>query len=130
MYLESGDGAAVMTNSDTGNSLTSEILRSIAAAYGWPDYKPRPIKVAKLDSAVLRQYAGVYTLGDMKIPVTLEDGRLWVAPPFGSKAELLPQTETRFFIGDMNLPEVTFEKNEHGEVTGLRAFGQLAQRTR
>jgi hypothetical protein len=28
----------------------------------------------------------------------------------------------------MNLPQVTFEKNDKGDVIGLRAFGQLAKR--
>jgi CubicO group peptidase (beta-lactamase class C family) len=128
MYLDSGDGAAIMTDSDDGSSLTAEIMRSISAAYGWPDYKPRPVKVAKLDPAVLRQYAGQYLLGDLKLIVVLEDGKLWVTPPAGSRSELLPQSETKFLLCEMNLPEVTFEKNDKGGVTGLRAFGQVAKR--
>jgi len=128
MYLDSGDGAAVMTNSDSGNSLSSEIFRSIAGAYGWPDYKPRSMKVTKLDSALLQRYAGNYKLGQMTIVVALEQGKLWVTPPGGARAELLPQTENQFFLGDMNLPQMTFEKNEKGDVIGLRAFGQLAKR--
>jgi CubicO group peptidase (beta-lactamase class C family) len=130
MYLESGDGAAIMTDSDSGSSLTSEIFRSIAAAYGWPDFKPRTMKTIKLDPAALRQYAGEYSLDGMQIGVALEDGKLWITPPGSSRAELLPQTSTQFFIGDMNLPQVTFEKDEKGEVTGLRAFGQTAKRVR
>lgn len=39
--LDSGQGAVVMANSDNGISLAQEILLSIAAEYGWPDYKPR-----------------------------------------------------------------------------------------
>jgi CubicO group peptidase (beta-lactamase class C family) len=39
--LDSGKGAVVMTNSDNGISLAQEILLSIAAEYGWPDYKPK-----------------------------------------------------------------------------------------
>ena len=39
--LDSGKGAVVMANSDNGISLAQEILLSIAAEYGWPDYKPR-----------------------------------------------------------------------------------------
>jgi CubicO group peptidase (beta-lactamase class C family) len=128
MYLDSGDGAAVMTNSDDGSSLAPEIFRSISAAYGWPDFKPRSIKVTKLDPASMLPLAGEYQLGDMKIIVALETGKLWVTPPGGSRAELLPQSETQFLIGDMNLPEVTFQKDEKGEVTGLRAFGQVARR--
>jgi CubicO group peptidase (beta-lactamase class C family) len=39
--LDSGKGAIVMANSDNGINLAQEILLSIAAAYGWPDNKPR-----------------------------------------------------------------------------------------
>jgi CubicO group peptidase (beta-lactamase class C family) len=128
MYVDSGDGAAVMTNSDSGDSLSAEIFRSIATAYGWPDYKPRSMKVTKLDPALLQRYAGSYSLGHNKIVVALEQGKLWVTPPGGARAELLPQTDNQFFLGDMNLPQVTFEKNDKGDVIGLRAFGQLAKR--
>jgi len=38
-YLEGGRGAVVMTNGDQGGALAAEILRSIAAEYGWPDYQ-------------------------------------------------------------------------------------------
>jgi CubicO group peptidase (beta-lactamase class C family) len=33
--LKRGDGAVVMTNSDNGDPLVGEILKSVAAAYGW-----------------------------------------------------------------------------------------------
>jgi CubicO group peptidase (beta-lactamase class C family) len=33
---ESGDGAAIMTNGDRGQALIQEVLRAIAAEYGWP----------------------------------------------------------------------------------------------
>jgi CubicO group peptidase (beta-lactamase class C family) len=33
--LERGDGAVVMTNSDNGDPLVGELLKSIASAYGW-----------------------------------------------------------------------------------------------
>jgi CubicO group peptidase (beta-lactamase class C family) len=35
--LDRGDGAVVMTNSDSGDPLIDEILKSIAAVYGWPN---------------------------------------------------------------------------------------------
>ena len=38
-YVEGGRGAVVMTNGDRGGALAAEILRSIAAEYGWPDYQ-------------------------------------------------------------------------------------------
>ena len=37
-YVNSGEGAIVMTNSDDGAELIQEIVRSIAKEYDWPDY--------------------------------------------------------------------------------------------
>lgn len=38
-YVRGGQGAIVMTNSDNGAALYDEILRAIAAEYGWTDYR-------------------------------------------------------------------------------------------
>jgi hypothetical protein len=39
-YLTSGEGAVVMTNTDAGLALASEIIDSIALEYGWPGFIP------------------------------------------------------------------------------------------
>lgn len=39
-YYE-GDGVVIMTNGDNGGQLASEILRSVAREYAWPDFQPR-----------------------------------------------------------------------------------------
>lgn len=39
IYLESGDGAVIMTNSDTGVALIEEILVRLGAIYGYPGSK-------------------------------------------------------------------------------------------
>lgn len=39
--VDTGEGAAVMTNGELGTLLWIEIFNSIAAAYGWPGYDPR-----------------------------------------------------------------------------------------
>ena len=39
-FKESGRGAVIMTNSDNGVALGMELLRSIAAEYGWPKLNP------------------------------------------------------------------------------------------
>lgn len=38
-YTATGQGAVVMTNSDSGAELADEIMRSIAVTYGWPGAK-------------------------------------------------------------------------------------------
>jgi hypothetical protein len=55
-----GPGLAVMTNSDSGEPLIQELLRSVAKEYSWPDFEPLERAVAKIDLAILRRYAGTY----------------------------------------------------------------------
>lgn len=40
VIYERGDGVVVMTNSDSGDQLVREIVRTLARAYGWPDFQP------------------------------------------------------------------------------------------
>jgi hypothetical protein len=46
---ESGDGVVIMTNSDSGGQLATEILRTIAHEYGWPDFQPAENSISKVD---------------------------------------------------------------------------------
>ncbi len=39
-YVEAGQGAVVMTNSDNGSLLAAEIINSIAVEYNWPEFQP------------------------------------------------------------------------------------------
>ena len=39
-YIEDGKGLAVMTNGDQGSALANEILRAVAAEYGWKEIDP------------------------------------------------------------------------------------------
>jgi CubicO group peptidase (beta-lactamase class C family) len=39
-YLNSGQGVVVMTNSEIAGPLLMEVIRSVAAEYNWPDYRP------------------------------------------------------------------------------------------
>jgi CubicO group peptidase (beta-lactamase class C family) len=43
----SGNGAVIMTNSDSGGQLASEVLRTIAYEYKWPDFAPRELPARK-----------------------------------------------------------------------------------
>jgi CubicO group peptidase (beta-lactamase class C family) len=59
-YPDSGRGAVVMTNGDRGPALADEILRSISAEYGWPDYRSVERTVAHVEPDILRSYVGRY----------------------------------------------------------------------
>ena len=120
-YTDSGQGFAVMTNSDSGGELTEEIFRAVAKEYGWPDYKPVEHALIKANPATFAAYPGTYEIpGIGKLTVTLNSPSLYVeAEPFGPHpVELLPESTTQFFVlsGDITF---TFDKDASGAVTGL-----------
>lgn len=71
-FPATGQGAAVMSNSDAGDRLNQEILNGLAAEYGWPGYGPRRITPVAVDPAMLRRVAGEYllTYGGRSAPIS------------------------------------------------------------
>lgn len=111
-----------MTNGDLGGQLASEIFRSIAREYGWPDFKPVERVLAKVNPVIFQSYVGEYEVNG-KVVVTTEDGKLFFQPPGGGKDELFPSSETEFFPQVQNI-RIVFKKDSQGTVTGLAAhFG-------
>ena len=100
-YTESGQGFAVMTNSDSGGDLAQEIFRSVAKEYGWPDYHPAEHTLIKINPASFQSYVGTYEIADLgKLNVTLKSGSLFLqADPLGpDPMELLPESANAFFL--------------------------------
>lgn len=116
-YSETGQGAVVMTNGDLGGQLASEIFRSIAREYGWPDFKPAERTVVKVNPEIFKAYVGEYEVNG-KVVVTAENNKLYFQPPGGGKDELLPISETEFFPVTQNI-RIVFKKDVQGAVTGL-----------
>jgi len=126
-FTDSGQGLAIMTNSDTGAGLYEEIYRAVAKEYGWPGHQPIEHAVIKMNPATFAAYAGTYEIAGLgKIQITFKSPSLYVqADPLGpDPIELLPESPTNFFIisGD-----ITF--NFHKDPTGtlsltLHAYSQ------
>ncbi|MCA1624264.1 MAG: serine hydrolase [Acidobacteria bacterium] len=115
-FLKTGQGAVVMTNSDNGAELTTEILRSIAKEYGWDDMKPDEIAIVEANPTVYEKYVGRYKFpSGLEFIVTSENGRLFVARTNGWRAELLPESETSYFVVMPTAPRLVFVKNERDE---------------
>ncbi len=115
-YSETGQGAVVMTNGDLGGQLASEIFRSIAREYGWPDFKPTERVMATVNPEIFKAYVGEYDVRG-KVIVSVENGKLYLQPPGGGKDELFPASETEFFLTVQNL-RIVFTKDAQGAVTG------------
>ncbi len=128
-YPGTGKGAAVMVNSDAGGKLYGEILRAVAAAYEWPDFKPKEKTLLELEPALLDRYAGEYEVqpGFSIIVSRQGDGLAARVPGNDVPIELLPETETHFFALDQDL-ELSFIRKEDGTVTGFAAGPGLKAR--
>lgn len=121
-YAETGQGFAIMTNSDSGGALGSEFLRAVAKEYQWPDFQPKERTLGKADPALYPAYAGTYEITGMgKLTVSTKDGKLFIlAEPLGpDPQELLPESESQFFVLS-NEVTFTFEKDEKGIVSKLK----------
>lgn len=118
-YIETGQGAVVMTNGDQGGVLGNEIFRSIAREYGWPDFKPTERVLAKINPEIFKAYVGEYEANG-KVTITTENGKLYFQPPGQAKSELYPASETEYFLTTENI-RIVFTKDEQGMVNGLKA---------
>lgn len=76
-------------------------------------------KEIKVDPKVYDSYAGEYELQPgFIITITNENGKLMAAPAGQPKRELLPSTETDFFLKEGNA-QLSFIKDDAGKVTQL-----------
>jgi CubicO group peptidase (beta-lactamase class C family) len=71
---------------------------------------------AEVDPAIYDDYAADYELEPGVVVTVVRDGdRLWARAPGESRLELIPESETRFYVPAQDA-YVTFERNEAGEV--------------
>ena len=122
-----GQGVVIMTNSDRGMDLISELMRSVANAYGWSEFRSVTKKVVTLKPEQLDRLVGKYEGDGNKKPVleiTRQDNALRVRQSWDNYTfALLPESDLKFFVKDDGGP-FSFEKTADGTITGLLAFGQ------
>jgi len=129
MYEESGDGAVIMTNGDAGDQLFLEFLRSIATEYGWLDYRQERKKVVAVPTNTLKLYEGSYDLGGDKFRFKLEGDSLWLDLEWRPRVKLFPESESRFFAAEDNIPTVTFLRNETVVIDQIELMGRTGRRS-
>lgn len=130
-HPETGDGAVILTNGDQGYQLGQEILRGIAIAYGWSDYRPIVRKAADLPLAAQRAFAGTFEIEGLGTFEIRDDGdAMLVELRKGQAFQLIPSSDRSFFITEQNIV-LTFEDADHGsaEADGQRfAFARVSER--
>jgi len=123
-----GDGAVIMTNGDNGAQLASEILRTIAYEYKWPDFQPAVHSISKVDPAVLDAYPGAYRLApNAVVTVTREGNQLYAQLTGQPKQEAFPKREREFFLKAVDV-EITFVAAAQGKTTKLILHQNGAER--
>lgn len=121
-FIEGGKGVAIMTNSDSGGGLMSEVVLTVFQEYGWPGVEPTVRDVADIEPAAYEAIAGRYSFPEFGvITISYVDGRLWADVPGQATVELLPESETEFFTRD-DQTEVKFIR-EDGRIVAFEVQG-------
>jgi peroxiredoxin len=116
---EDGDGAVIMTNGDAGGALAQQIIRTIAAEYGWPDFRPAERAVAAVDPKSFDSLVGVYRLSPGTIcAITREGDRLFTQITGQPSFRLFPMSEREFFLTVVDA-RVTFPPDVEGRAPEL-----------
>lgn len=118
-YEKSGEGAVVMTNGDNGGQLGDELMHSVAAEYGWPDWKPEVRTTVKVDEKTLERYAGTYQIRPgFDLVVTVENGQVITQATGQPKFAVYAESESKFF--PLDFPAVLeFVRDGEGKVNTL-----------
>jgi len=113
-YTHTGQGVVVMTNSDNGAALIDEILVSVAAEYGWPEFQITEKVALRSDPVGNAMLVGNYILVEKPAQVIAEGDRLYLRSElFGERPmELFAQSKTRFF---MTAQDMTVEFQQVGK---------------
>lgn len=119
-YTRSGQGAVVMTNSDNGTALIDEILSSISAEYGWPEFHVIEKTAIAGDAATNRLAAGEYQLVNLPAHIVAEGERLYFQSElFGTRRmELFPVSQSSFFMTEQDM-SIRFERGNDGAFAGF-----------
>ncbi len=120
-FPEQRFGVVVLSN--FGSLNPQQMAMRIADLYLAEKLGPEPPKPAavertavKVYPTILEAYAGRYLLdGRTLVVITKEGDKLMAQPGTSPKGELIPLSETTFFVKEAN-SEVTFERDEKGNV--------------
>lgn len=138
VVYQNGDGAVVMTNSDSGGQLMGEILRTIAVEYQWPDFQPPLRRIAKIQPTRFDLLSGSYVLPNLVITFS-RDGDRFISQATGQRpVEIFAESELEYFAKVVNA-KITFTVDEQGrgtqivlrqngrDITGKRLEGAAAK---
>jgi len=125
-FRDHASGVVVMTNSDAGMAVASDIVRTVAHEYGLAGLGPVERTLGTADPATYPDFAGRYELAGRTPPFLLviaDGGRLFrsTGPRPDQRAELLPESPDTFFAVDADL-RVQFVRDADGHVVEAKVM--------
>lgn len=117
-YVEKGEGVVVLTNG-AGKRLADEIVRAVAADYGWAELASKPVIEAQLPRQALEALAGRYEGGSLSVYLDLRDGSLF-AQTGGPEPERLIALAADRFRTSVSGIVVEFDRAPDGSPAGFR----------
>jgi CubicO group peptidase (beta-lactamase class C family) len=120
MYTRTGQGAVILTNGDYGATLIAELMRAIAAEYGWEDWRPIERAAVPANTALFDRYTGSYAVSNVVLRVERRGAALYLAgPPLGPEpVELIPAGDADFFVREKDVT-LHFDADGDGEANTL-----------
>lgn len=126
--MEGGNVVVIMTNSDSGGSLVSELMHAIFRHYGWPELQPTVKAKVDLPTDYLVTFAGQYNIPELgDVNLALEDSALVVTAEFlPNPITLAAENDSTFFDASDGTP---FHFNfSEGTPTGFEVQGFTASK--
>jgi hypothetical protein len=121
----------VMTNSDNGEDLWRQIVRTIAYEYGWPDYSPAVRTITAVDPTSFDRYVGAYQFSSGDVVAFWRAGdtfrsRIWGQP----MVAIYPTSEYEYFAKVVDALWTFSSENGVGSTATLRqnSFDRIVQR--
>jgi CubicO group peptidase (beta-lactamase class C family) len=131
-FVNKGQGAVIMTNSDGGNELVFEILRALSSVYGWSILEPREMDLVEIAPEKLISYTGDYRAADepdTPVVVYIEKDQLHINSAETGDWALSPISETEFVYMDGGV-EITFIKGDDDRYDQIQRWGAVLSRKR
>lgn len=117
-YVHKGSGVIVMTNG-AGKRLADEIVRAVAADYGWSELASKPIVEARISPETLAGLAGRYEGSGMSAYLDFRDAQLFAQTGGPSPERLVALTTERFMTEGSGIV-IELQRQADGRVGGFR----------
>lgn len=126
-FVETGQGVAVMTNSDNGGALVGEIIAALAAEYGWKGSYGLELDVVGWTADQRAGAAGRYQVVGQPFVVSISTASdsLFIEVPGEIRRSILFPTSDSTLVGQEGGVTLTLARDKRGRVTSLAIDGAM-----